>query len=145
MKRAYIDSCVWITAIEGFPSYQAKIDQTLRQLLEQEWTFCVSDAVMFEILLKPMNEGQADVIAQYRLLFAKMESLNSYPNMFTEALQLAHREHLKGLDAVHLAIALHHNCMLFVSTDSHIRSLQTIRPYWIDLSSSTPPVAAIER
>lgn len=29
MKQAYIDSCVWITAVEGFPEYQAKIDPTL--------------------------------------------------------------------------------------------------------------------
>jgi hypothetical protein len=67
-----------------------------------------------------------------------MKYLKSYPNIFTEALQVAHIENLKGLDAVHLALASHHRCTLFVSSDPHFRDLTTITPYWIDLSQHVP-------
>jgi predicted nucleic acid-binding protein len=137
MKQAYIDSCVWITAIEGLSDYQERIDQALRQLTEQGWKFCTSDVVLFELLLKPMKTGQADLIKRYYLLFEKMKHLSSYPNLFTEALHIAHLENLKGMDAVHLAIAAHHHCMLFVSTDPHLRSLVTITPCWINLGNIT--------
>jgi len=139
MKQAYIDSCVWITAIEGFPEYQSKIDQTLRHLTEDGWKFCTSDVVLFELLLKPMKDSQPDVIERYRALCAKMKRLKSFPNVFTEALNIAHLENLKGMDAVHLAIAVHHCCTLFVSTDSHLRSLTTITPCWINLGSIAVP------
>ncbi|MFQ5639076.1 MAG: hypothetical protein ACE5IR_13925 [bacterium] len=46
---------------------------------------------------------------------------------------IAKTENLKGLDAVHVAIAERNRCKLFVSTDPHFRNLKTVRPFWINL------------
>ncbi len=45
-------------------------------------------------------------------------------------------EYQKVIDAIHVAIAEHHNCQLFVTSDPHFRNLKIVPPQLIDLSKS---------
>ena len=55
--------------------------------------------------------------------------------MFEQAIMIAQTENLKAMDAIHIAIAIHHGCQCFVSSDSHFKNLTIIPPVWIDLST----------
>jgi len=90
--------------------------------------------VLFEVLLKPLKSSQKELVQRYKNLLEKMKKLKSYPNVFKDALQIGHLENLKGFDAIHVAIAKHHRCTLFVSSDPHFRNLRTLTSHWIDLS-----------
>jgi predicted nucleic acid-binding protein len=136
MKLAYIDACIWIAAIEGLAEYQATIDQQLRQLTETGWTLCISELVSFEVLAKPMQQDQADLVEQYTRLLETLRMLPTYVNVFKDALYVSCTEGLKGIDAMHIALATHHKCQLFVSTDPHFRKLKQIQSLWIDLGNS---------
>jgi hypothetical protein len=44
MRLAYVDSCVWITLIEGLAPYRPVIRGALGALARDGWEFCTSDA-----------------------------------------------------------------------------------------------------
>jgi hypothetical protein len=58
MKLAYVDTCVWVTRIEGLRKYRAIIEEALDDLARDGWTFCVSDAVRLEALVNPRLRGR---------------------------------------------------------------------------------------
>jgi len=133
MKLAYVDSCIWIARVEGQTIYRKIIDKKLNELAEEGWTFYSSEAVQFEVLIEPLKKQQDELVQIYRKIFDEIRMLKTYTSVFKNALLIAHTENLKGLDAVHVAIADHYNCKLFVSSDPHFRNLKTIRPFWINL------------
>jgi predicted nucleic acid-binding protein len=136
MKLAYIDSCVWIARVEGLPEYRDAIDTNLRNLAEDGWTFCISDVVALEILAKPLKENRDELVNIYRNLLQKMRTVKNFSSVFKSALLLTKSENLKGMDAIHVAIAEHNNCQIFVTNDPHFRNLKVITPKLIDLSKS---------
>ena len=133
MKLAYIDSCIWITRFEGLSAYKNRIMQELKYLTHSGWTFCTSEVVWLEVLAKPMQQEQDEIVWKYRNFLAALNMLQHPPDVFKHALTIAHTEQLKALDAVHVAIAAHHNCALFVSSDPHFQSLTTLTPHWVQL------------
>lgn len=136
MKLAYVDSCVWITRIEGLESYRHPIENALQRLSVEGYTLCISDAERLEVLSRPGARGQDDLLAIYRKAFQKVRDLKSHTGVLQDALPIAHAEGLKPMDAVHVAIAQHHGCLRFVSTDPHFRRLKLLEPCWIDLGNS---------
>ncbi len=138
MKLAYIDSSVWITRFEGFPSYKKVINAQLNALAKEEWSFCVSDAVLLEVMAKPYQNNNMKTIDVYNEVFEQMAILKAYPDVFKDALLIAKTEKLKGMDALHVSIAIHHDCKRFVSTDSHFKNLRVIPITLIDLSKYLP-------
>ena len=136
MKLAYIDSCIWITQIEGLSVHQTIIDRKLSDLAQEGWTSCISEMVLLEALLKPLKNSQAELVQKYRDLFKTTRMLKNYSNVFKDALQIAQTENLNVVDSIHVAIAKHYGCQFFVSSDPHFRDLKIIPPFWVDLSES---------
>lgn len=141
MKLAYIDSCVWIARVEGLPEYKDTIDTNLRNLAEDGWTFCTSDVVALEILAKPLKENKDELIKIYRDLFQKMRRLKNFSSVFKSALLLTKSENLKGMDAIHVAIAEHNNCQIFVSNDPPFSESHS---YYPQIDRSKQELSAIE-
>ncbi len=124
MKLAYVDSSVWITYIEGFlPTYQQCIEEHLDKLAEEGWLFATSDVVKLEILPKLYATQNDQFIALYQALFDSLTLLDSFPDVFKEALAIAQQAGLKAMDAIHVAIAKQQGCQCFISTDTHFKNL----------------------
>ncbi|QTA85964.1 type II toxin-antitoxin system VapC family toxin [Desulfonema magnum] len=135
MKLAYTDSSVWITRIEGLPAYRKAIGNALKELGNSEYSLCISEAVLLEVLVKPYRENNNEIIRVYHKLFGQLRLLENFPDIFKDALMVAQTENLKGMDALHVSFALRHKCKCFVSTDPHFKNITTVTPVWIDLGS----------
>jgi predicted nucleic acid-binding protein len=133
MKLAYIDSCVWISWVEGLTDYQGKIGDAMRQLSQDGWTFCISDAVVLEVMVNPLKRQQNHLVEAYRKIFERTRNIKTHMGLFKEALSVAYTENLRAMDAIHVAIASHHGCERFVTTDPHFRYLKLIQSHWINL------------
>lgn len=133
MKLAYVDSCVWITLIEGLDHYRPTIRDALAALAQDDWELCTSDAVRLEVLLRPIRLKDEILIDIYRALLNTNRALPVSQSVFADALSRAVRDGLKAMDAVHVTIAEQHGCQRFVTTDPHFRSLTTITPELIAL------------
>jgi len=136
MKLAYIDSCVWISWIEGLAAYQETLNDAMRQLSQDGWTFCISEAVVLEVLVNPLKRQQDHLVETYRKLFERTRNLRIHVSVFKEALSVAYTENLRAMDAIHVTIACHHGCDRFVTTDPHFRHLKLIHSQWINLVES---------
>lgn len=134
MKLAYVDACVWITLVEGLDEYRPPVRAALASLARDGWTFCSSDAVRLEVLFRPLRLEDERLSSIYRTLLEKNRSLAIPQTVFADALILATSEGLKAMDAVHCAIAKHHCCGRFVTTDPHFNSLKAIPPECISLT-----------
>lgn len=134
MKRAYVDSSVWITRFEGLALYREAIDSELKRLAELGWSFVVSEAVAMEVLLKPYRSNDQLLLEVYQEVFSGCGGLlPAYPEIFSEALDVARLEGLKSMDAAHVALALHHQCECVVSADKHFKDLNVLPTVWIEL------------
>lgn len=130
---AYVDSSIWITHVEGLQKYKDIIEIAL-STLSKEWVFCYSKAVELEILAKPIREDKPNIVQSYRNIFKGMKLLKTYIKVFEDALSISSIESLKGIDTIHVAIAKHYKCKLFVSTDPHFKNLTAINPFIIELN-----------
>ena len=134
MKQAYIDASVWITRFEGLPAYREKIDAELEQLAQEGFSFVASEAVALEVLLKPYKHDDITMLEKYRTVFLSCGGLlPAYPQIFSEALEISRREGLKSMDAVHVALALHHKCDCLISADKHFKEVSVIPTIWLEL------------
>jgi len=136
MRLADVDSCIWITLIEGLDTYRTPIREALAALARDGWELCTSDAVYLEVLIRPLRSKDDTLAGIYRALLAANRGLAITPSVFGDALALAVCDGLKAMDAVHVAIAKHHGCERFVTTDPHFRSMTMIAPELIGLPSS---------
>ena len=134
MKLAYIDTSIWITRVEGLAIYREKIDKTLNDIVNDNWTICISDAVILETLVKPYKQKQEMIICAYNKIFESTITLESFKNVFKNALLIAQTENLKPMDAVHVSIAVQHRCRRFISTDPNFKNLKIIPCTWINLA-----------
>ncbi|HLC15406.1 MAG TPA: PIN domain-containing protein [Thermodesulfovibrionia bacterium] len=137
MKLAYIDSCVWITRIEGLSAYRKIINANLKKLKLDGWILCASDAVVLEVLQKPYKDNNQVIISIYNKLFNQTKMLKIFKDIFKNALTVANTENLKAMDAVHVSIAIKSGCEYFVSTAPNLRSLKAIPSMWINLNMKT--------
>lgn len=92
MKFAYIDSCVWITRIEGLPIYRKTINKVMKKLRIDGWSFCVSEAVLLEALQKPYRENNEIIINIYDRLFKQTKILKGFRDVFKNALMITKTE-----------------------------------------------------
>ena len=138
MKRAYLDTSVWITRTEGLPAYRDFVRKGLLVLMEDEWQFCFSDLVTLEVLIKPHRQNQQELVTIYNEAFLEAVHLSTFETVFHNALSYAQRDGLKALDAIHVAFAVEYECEIFVTTDPDFCTLQSLPLHWIDLSQAAP-------
>ena len=118
MRRAYVDSCLYIYWVE---QATPQAEPALHWLLQNaDATLCVSALVQLEILVKPMRLLQSDVIIAYETLLATQMWLSIDDTVFDRALDLRARFGLKTPDALHLATAQHHGCDEFWTNDDRL-------------------------
>jgi hypothetical protein len=76
---AYLDTNVWIYAIEGYPAYAA-ILKSLLQRIDQKTLFAVtSDLALAEVFVKPMADARADLQEAYETALQSGGNLNMAP------------------------------------------------------------------
>jgi hypothetical protein len=135
MRLVYIDSCIWISLVQGLPAYRPPIREAMAQMAVDGWTFCTSGAVRLEVLVKPLRMGRSELVQAYDELLGTCRALAVPDSLFDEACAIAVAEGLRGMDAVHVCIAQRNGCECFLTTDPHFRSLTCIKPRWIDLDA----------
>ncbi len=125
MQIAYVDSAVWIAQSEGTEAYQQIIDKKLTSLENEGWLFAFFDLVTLEVLLKPNRQKQKDLIDSYAEAFAQALQLTSFEDVFKNASGIAQTDNLKAMDAIHVRIAVKHQCELFITTDPDFLNLKS--------------------
>lgn len=119
MRRAYVDSCLFIYWVE---QEAAQAEAALRWLANNvDAVLHVSPLVRLEVLVKPMRLRQTAIIDAYELLLSRQTWLSIDDAIFACALDLRSRFGLKTPDALHLATAQQHGCSEFWTNDDRLK------------------------
>jgi predicted nucleic acid-binding protein len=106
----FLDACAVIYLIESEAAFHARVVATLRDLRQRfpDARLAVSRLSLLECLVKPMREGDAELIAEYRAFFAAGDLLvvELDAGVLELALTLRARDGLRTPDALQAASAL---------------------------------------
>lgn len=114
----YLDSSIVIYLIERHPIYAPQIELALASA--EQATLATSALVRLEALVKPLQNGLAEIVSLYQQFLAETRSLPVNDAAFDQALELRVRHRLKTPDALHLAIARIHGCDVLWTNDSRL-------------------------
>ncbi len=120
MSLIYLDSSIVIYLVERHPVYSSLIEGALRNVHDS--VPVVSPLVELEVLVRPLQSGNADVVALYRRFLDTTRSLSINDATFRLALDVRVRHRLKTPDALHLAIAGQHGCDFLWTNDDRLSS-----------------------
>jgi len=147
MPTVYLDANVFITAFENAGARSDHAWWLLNAIEEGQVSAVTSEITLAEILVKPLEVGDAALAASYQTMIAPNPVLDVSPvtrDRLIEAAGIrARRPSVKLPDAIHLATAQHHGCGFFISNDERLAVPAGMRrvplgPFTIDDLTETP-------
>ena len=121
MRKVYLDTCCVIYLLEDVPNFSLSIRHHISQ--NKEVTLCVSPLVRLELLVKPLKDGNQEIIEDYNDFIVAQQWLFINDAIFEQATILRGQYQLKTPDAIHLATAQHHGCDEFWTNDNRLNKV----------------------
>ena len=134
-KRVYFDTAPLIYAIENVAGY-AQYSIPFFRASEERQLFGFTGAItLSEMLVKPMLDRNAEVVARIKGLFESEDiftCVNHSREAYVLAAELRAMRKLKMVDALLCATAICLNCDFFVTNDFKFRTSSTLEVVCID-------------
>lgn len=125
MKKIYWDTMLYAYLLEGNPHFGPRVKQIRATMQARGDVLCGSLFVVGELLVKPMKTGDtraADVIE--RFFHSSQLSLVGFSDGAERVFSELRAHHgVKGMDALHLAIAARNGIDLFLTNDAGLQRL----------------------
>ena len=124
----YIDSSSLIYSVERVEPYRSLLEPMWEQAQAGNLTIVSSPILVIETLMKPIRDGNTEIEAQYRELFAS-NAINllevSYATV-EDAARVRAEARLKTPDALHAATAIRAGAARFITNDNDFRRVQAL-------------------
>ncbi len=115
--KAYLDSSAVLDLLD--PG-SLRHEQAKRTLEIEPRTWCVSDLVRLECLIRPIRAKNREAETEVREVLGKMECLSITSSAYDGAANLRAEFGLRTPDAIHLATALTSECVEFWTNDEKL-------------------------
>ena len=128
-KVVYLDSNVFIYAVEGFAGHRRFLEDLFREIEAGRIEAVTSELTIAEVLVKPFETGREDIADVYRELLETRGHLTLVPIDGAILIQAARHRAALGIklpDAIHVATALVTGCDALVSNDRGMRAPASI-------------------
>ncbi len=123
--KVYLDTNVFIYFLDRNPDYFRLVAPIIEAVESGLIIGCTGDVSIAEILVKPYQSGNLELVASIKAFF-RMENFLSISShdaeTFDLAAQLRAKYNQKFIDALHYATAIRAGCTFFITNDSGIRS-----------------------
>ncbi|MGE5528373.1 MAG: type II toxin-antitoxin system VapC family toxin [Patescibacteria group bacterium] len=130
-----IDSCLFIYLLADRAPYAEAVQPFLKAVHQGEITAITSVITLTEVLAKPEQNKQADLVRAYSLALRGIDHLQFVEIDETIARHAAHLRGVYGFrtpDALQLAAALHKQCSFFVTNDRRLQRMQELNIIVLD-------------
>jgi len=117
MERIYFDSVALIYYIQRRAPWHARIDARLASGPVQ---IVVSDLTRMECRVKPIELGDAVLLAEYDTLFSAAELAPITTAVFDRATDIRAAYRFKTPDSIHVAAAVEAGCDIFYTNDHRL-------------------------
>jgi predicted nucleic acid-binding protein len=124
--RLYLDTMVWIYALENHTEFGQSAQEFLRSIRRGRHTTITSHFLLAETLVLPVRKNDTFSIAMYRQAMlhtdsVQLASFNTEAAMVFAQLRATYRT--KSPDAIQLAIAATARVDAFITTDTRLQKL----------------------
>jgi predicted nucleic acid-binding protein len=117
--RVYLDTMVWIYALEGNTQFGPTAQAMLRDIRAKQHTLLTSHFLLAELLVAPVRKGDTFTAASYRRMLTS-SSVEVIPFTTEVAVQFATLRaqfRTQAADSIHLALAAIAGADVFVTGD----------------------------
>ena len=124
--QIYLDTNIWIYALEGFPAFAHELTALFQSIDQGHLTAVTSELSLAEVLVKPIQNGNASQQDTYKQAISNAPNLQVIPvdrAILIEAAQVRATTSLKVTDALHAATALTAQCSTFLTYDQRFQVL----------------------
>ena len=130
----YLDANGLIYSMERVEPYRSLLEPMWQEAQDGNLTVVSSPVIVIETLAKPIRDGNTEIEAQYREVFASnvFRLLDASYRVFEDAARLRADTGLKTPDALHAATALRAGCALFITNDTDFRRVEGLPTVVLD-------------
>lgn len=125
----YLDTNVWIYALEGYPALVQPLTELFTAIDRGDISAVTSELTLAEVLVKPFMDGSPERQAAYQQVIRSTSTLQVFPvsrEILVEAAKLRATAQLKLPDAIHVATALLTQCSTFLTNDRKLQSIPNL-------------------
>lgn len=124
----YLDTSAIIYSVERNEPYLTLLAPVWQQAEAGQFVVVCSELAVAETLVRPIREGNEDLEAAFRAVFAapEMQLVSVTRDLWEDAARLRAQTGLKIPDALHAATAIREGCALFVTNDTDYRRIQEL-------------------
>lgn len=127
MNKIYLDTQIYIYALEDNPIFRKKIKSIIKKIEDNNEVIVVSPLILTELLAKPYKIADLENIKNIKsalLSLSNLEIKNMNVKIAEKASELRGVLNLRTPDAVHFATALDRKCKTFYTNDAHFKNLK---------------------
>lgn len=125
-QKVYLDTNIFIYALEGVEPSAAILREVFTSLEAGEWQAATSSLSIAECLVKPFGLGREDLVGLYRAALSQSDHLTLVPlneEILIFAARLRAQHKFKLPDALHIATALNQGCTAMLTNDTGFRKV----------------------
>jgi predicted nucleic acid-binding protein len=115
--RLYLDAAPVIYTVEQVASYAAAVDA---RLLDPDVVAVASDLTRLECRVKPLKDGNADLLQDFDDFFATVEIVPLSRDVIDRATEIRAQYGFKTPDSIHLAVAVVSGCDTCLTNDHRL-------------------------
>ena len=130
----YLDTSAVIYSVERIEPYFTLLAPVWRQAEAGQFVVVCSELAIAETLVRPIREGDEDLEADFRAVFAAPEVrlVPATRHLWDDAARLRAETGLKIPDTLHAATALRAGCALFITNDTDFRRVRELPTVVLD-------------
>lgn len=124
--RVYLDTNIFIYALEGYPTFRTVLTSLFDALDRHELSAVTSELTLMEALVKPFLDRNVERQTAYMQILHPSASLQIVPvtrDILVTAARLRAETNLKLPDAIHVATAQFTGCAQFLTNDAHVKTI----------------------
>lgn len=128
-ERVYLDTNVFIYAIEGYPEFVDELNEFFDSIDAGNLRAFTSELTLAEVLVRPLMDGNLEIQTAYQQALQSSEGLEVVPvsrEVLIEAARWRAVANLRLPDAIHGATAILTGCETFLTNDRRLAALPSI-------------------
>lgn len=122
MNRVFLDTNLFIYTFEGHPELGHQVVELVERIKARNYAVCTSAFTLGEILVKPIEVGDQDMVERYRAYFSSpdVEVLEFGREAAIHYAKIRQDRTIRPPDAIQLACAASVSCQLFLTSDDRL-------------------------
>jgi len=128
-RRVYLDTNIFIYALEGFPDFVDELTELFESLQQGTLSAVTTELTLADVLVMPFVDRNMERQTEYQQVLQSSDALYVAAvtrNVLIEAAQLRALNNLRLPDAIHAATAILTGCETFLTNDRRLRTVRGV-------------------